>query len=278
MVKKRLLIVEDDHDVAEMLTAYLSSEGYDVHHAPWGEDGINMARAKFPNLILLDVMLPDIDGFEVARSLRTTALTRHIPIMFLTQRDRRNDKITGLELGADDYIGKPFDLRELLVRIQGSLHRSTREHLYDPNTGLPLKAIIDEDKAQVIKNPACIAFDLQIAHLRSFRDVYGFVAAGYLLNFFGLTVTETLAKYGTKDDLAGMYGEDRYVIFTLSDKAEALCHALKGRFDDGAQAFYNFLDRERGYLVLYDEALMMRRIPLMSLTIARAVPLKAAVG
>src|SRR5688572_3231439 len=104
MSKKRLLLVEDDPDVAELLISYLSVEGgYEVYHAELGEDGIAMARAKFPNLIVLDVMLPDIDGFDVARSLRTTLITRHIPIMFLTQRDRRSDKITGLELGADDY-------------------------------------------------------------------------------------------------------------------------------------------------------------------------------
>lgn len=267
MAKKRLLIIEDDHDVAEMLTVYLSGEGYDVYHAPWGEDGITMARAKFPNLIILDVMLPDLDGFEVARALRTTALTRHIPIMFLTQRDKRGDKIIGLEIGADDYVGKPFDLRELLVRIQGALHRSTREHLYDPNSGLPLRAIIDDDKPKLLKNPACAMFDIEIDHLRGFRDVYGFVATGQLLEFFGLTVTETIARLGTTHDLAGMYAEDRFVVFTLVPDPEVLCKALKTRFDEGAKAFYTFLDRERGYLVLYDDE--MRRVPLMRLNIAR---------
>ncbi|MBX3083154.1 MAG: response regulator [Anaerolineae bacterium] len=269
MSKKRLLLVEDDPDVAELLITYLSVEGgYEVHHADLGEDGISMARAKFPNLIVLDVMLPDIDGFDVARSLRTTLLTRHIPIMFLTQRDRRSDKITGLELGADDYLGKPFDLTELLLRIQGSLHRSTREQLYDPNTGLPLRAIIEEDMPKLAKFTNCTTINIEIAGMRSFRDVYGFVAAGYLLEFFGLIITESLAKLGTVDDLAGMYTEDRYVIFTMTEHLNDLVTMIKTRFDEGSKAFYTFLDRERGHLLVYDPDGYMRHVPLMHLEIA----------
>jgi CheY-like chemotaxis protein len=268
MLKKRLLLIEDDPDVAELLITYLTVEGhYEVYHADLGEDGISMARAKFPNLIILDVMLPDIDGFDVARSLRTTLITRHIPIMFLTQRDRRSDKITGLELGADDYLGKPFDLTELLLRIQGSLQRSTREQLYDPNTGLPLRAIIEEDMPKLAKFANCTTINIEISGMRSFRDVYGFVAAGYLLEFFGQIVTESLAKLGTVDDLAGMYAEDRYVIFTMSERPQELINAIKMRFDEGSKAFYTFLDRERGYLLVYDAEGYMRHVPLMRLEI-----------
>jgi DNA-binding response OmpR family regulator len=96
MAKKRLLVIEDDADVAEMLVVYFSDQGYEVLHAMTGSEGVAMARAKFPNLVLLDVMLPDMDGFDVCRLLRTTTLTKFIPITFLTQRDGRSDKVTGL--------------------------------------------------------------------------------------------------------------------------------------------------------------------------------------
>lgn len=271
MSKKRLLLIEDDSDVAELLITYLTTEGgYDVHHAEFGEDGLNLARAKFPNLVILDVMLPDIDGFDVARSMRTTMLTRHIPIMFLTQRDRRSDKIIGLELGADDYISKPFDLSELLLRIQGSLHRSTRERLYDPNTGLPLRPIIDDDMPKLLRHPNCTTIHLDIVGMRSFRDVYGFVATGHLLEFFGLVITETLAKFGTIHDLAGMYADDHYVILTMTSDVPLLLNTIKSRFDEGAQAFYTFLDRERGHLLVYDTSGYVRHVPLMHLQIARS--------
>src|SRR5439155_23212763 len=116
-MKKRLLIIEDDVDVAEMLVVYFTGQGYEVFNAITGSEGIATARAKFPNLILLDIMLPDMDGFDVCKSLRTTMLTRNIPITFLTQRDSRADKVAGLELGADDYVTKPFDVEELRLRI-----------------------------------------------------------------------------------------------------------------------------------------------------------------
>src|SRR5512141_992467 len=136
MLKKRLLVIEDDIDVSEMLVAYFTSQGYEVFNAMTGGDGIALARSKFPNLVLLDVMLPDMDGFDVCRVLRTTTLTKYIPICFLTQRDSRADKVAGLELGADDYVTKPFDIEELRLRVQGSIRRATRDALQDPRCGL----------------------------------------------------------------------------------------------------------------------------------------------
>ncbi|MCS6872143.1 MAG: response regulator [Anaerolineae bacterium] len=144
MLRKRLLLIEDDFDVAEMLQVYFTAQGYEVFTALNGKEGIAMARAKSPNLILLDVMLPDMDGFDVCRGLRTTPLTKYIPIIFLTQRDRRADKVAGLELGADDYITKPFDIEELRLRVQGSLRRASCEALTDERTGLPVGHAVAE--------------------------------------------------------------------------------------------------------------------------------------
>src|SRR4051794_25785019 len=110
MANARLLVIEDDYDVAEMLLMYFTSHHYEVHHADSGMMGITMARSKFPEIILLDVMMPDIDGYETCRLLRQASLTKYIPIIFLTQRDERANRVKGLELGADDYITKPFDL------------------------------------------------------------------------------------------------------------------------------------------------------------------------
>ena len=117
-MRKRLLIVEDDFDVAELLILYFKGE-YDVVHAPNGRQGIEMARLSMPHLILLDVMLPDIDGYDVCYNLRQVALTRYIPIIFLTQRDERASKVMGLSLGADDYITKPFDIRRVMAARRG---------------------------------------------------------------------------------------------------------------------------------------------------------------
>src|SRR5258708_28782549 len=162
MSKKRLLIIEDDADVAEMLVVYFTAQGYDVLNAMSGNEGVAMARAKFPNMILLDIMLPDMDGFDVAKVLRTTTLTKYIPITFLTQRDARADKVAGLELGADDYVTKPFDVEELRLRIMGSLRRSSRESLQDPRTGLPTTAMIEETHEKLATRPGLNQLNMQL--------------------------------------------------------------------------------------------------------------------
>ena len=124
MTKGRILVVEDDADISNMLRIYFSGQGFDVQVAPRGSQALAMTRQQIPHLIVLDIMLPDMDGYSVCKELRTTTRTSHIPIIFLTQRDERSDKIAGLELGADDYITKPFGMKELLARVRAVLRRT----------------------------------------------------------------------------------------------------------------------------------------------------------
>ena len=132
MGKARLLIVEDDIDISNMLRIYFGGHKYEVDTALRGSDALDKTRSNLPNLIVLDIMLPDIDGFEVCRILRTNTRTSHVPIIFLTQKDERSDKLQGLELGADDYITKPFDIEELKLRVQRAIARAEQQSLTDP--------------------------------------------------------------------------------------------------------------------------------------------------
>ncbi|NUM45984.1 MAG: response regulator [Anaerolineales bacterium] len=113
MGKARILIVEDDIDISNMLRIYFGGQGYDVDAALSGSEAREKTRQGLPHLIVLDIMLPGMNGYDVCRTLRTQTRTSHIPIIFLTQKDERSDKLQGLELGADDYITKPFDIEEL---------------------------------------------------------------------------------------------------------------------------------------------------------------------
>lgn len=126
MSKARLMIVEDDPDISNMLRIYFNGQGYDVDLAQRGSEALEKTRQVMPHLIVLDIMLPDIDGYEVCRTLRTNTRTSHIPVIFLTQKDERSDKLQGLELGADDYITKPFSPRVLIARIRAVLRRNKR--------------------------------------------------------------------------------------------------------------------------------------------------------
>ncbi len=268
MSKKRLLVIEDDVDVAEMLVVYFSGQGYDVLNATSGSEGIATARAKFPNLILLDIMLPDMDGFDICKGLRTTALTKFIPIIFLTQKDGRGDKVAGLELGADDYITKPFDVEELRLRVQGSLQRASREALHDPRTGLPTASLISDTRDVLSKRPNFAELEIQLVGFNAFRDLYGFVAADEALAYVGRVFAETVATDGTPDDFAGIYDEKRFAIFTFAPDTNKFTEALCKRFDEGARTFYNFIDSERGFVVV--DGAGEQHVPLMRLNVSRA--------
>ena len=122
--RAKLLIVEDDVDTAEMLNTFFQNEGYETQAVAWGKEAVKVCQQNPPDAVLLDVRLPDIDGFQVCRRLRDSFATARIPIIFLTERNRQVDKITGLETGGIDYITKPFDMKELKLRVRNALFRT----------------------------------------------------------------------------------------------------------------------------------------------------------
>jgi two-component system alkaline phosphatase synthesis response regulator PhoP len=123
MAHESILAVEDDEDILELLKYNLAKEGYRVTAVTLGEDGLQLARSTAPDLILLDLMLPGMDGLEVCRRLKLDAKTRQVPIIMLTAKGEEADIVTGLELGAEDYITKPFSTRVLLARVRAVLRR-----------------------------------------------------------------------------------------------------------------------------------------------------------
>ena len=124
MGNRKILIIEDDRDIVEMITYNLKADGYEVLSAFTGKDGITVARRERPDLIILDIMLPVMDGFEVCRVLKSAEATACVPIIILSAKSQETDKIVGLELGADDYVTKPFSPRELIARIKAVLRRN----------------------------------------------------------------------------------------------------------------------------------------------------------
>lgn len=273
MGKARLLIVEDDIDISNMLKIYFSSQGYDVETALRGGDALEKTRQSMPHLIVLDIMLPDINGYEVCRSLRTTTRTSHIPVIFLTQKDERSDRLQGLELGADDYITKPFDIEELKLRVQNAVSRSERESLTDPQTGLPAGRMIEDQLRQSIRQPSGWAFlDVRINQFEPFKNVYGFIAAGDVLRFTAMLIGEVVDEAGTQNDFIGHAGGDNFVIFTREANAESVKKRLKERFKDEIVTHYNFMDRQQGYILAPDVEGKIEPTPLMTLAIGLVSP------
>jgi DNA-binding response OmpR family regulator len=267
MNDKRLLLIEDDHDIAEMLLMYFRAYRFDILHADTGRGGIEMARAKFPALILLDVMLPDMDGFAVCEEIRQTSITRYIPIIFLTQKDTRASKVRGLELGADDYITKPFDVDELRLRIQGSITRATRESLHEPRTGLPTGALINEEIARrQTENTPFHQLTLELSGFNKYSEVYGFMAANEVLTYAARAIYEVVSKIGTMNDFLG-FDDENFVILTHANDKEALTQAIQQHFQEGVKSFYSFQDVEQGGLMVNSITGVRELVPLMQLKV-----------
>ncbi len=248
MGKARLLVVEDDVDIANMLKIYFSGMEFDVDVANRGRDALEKTKHNIPHLIVLDIMLPDIDGYEVCRNLRTSTRTSHIPVIFLTQKDERSDKLQGLELGADDYITKPFDIEELKLRVQGAIRRSERESLTDPHSGLPAGRLIEEQLRRIIREQDWALLDIRVNNFESFKDVYGFVASDDVLRFAAMLITEVVDEMGTTSDFIGHAGGDNFIIISTNDAAPRIRRRLKERFAGEVLSHYNFIDRQQGFI------------------------------
>lgn len=242
--KQRILIVEDDLDVAEMLNAYFRVQGYEVQTVNWGEDGVRACLSFHPDLVILDIRLPDIDGFEVARRLREDRRTRNVPIIFLTEKRERTDRIQGLSLGADDYITKPFDVQELRLRVRNALRRMSQGSLNNPVSGLPEGALVDERLKEVINNPSWSVLLISLENLNLFREAYGFVAADDVLRAVSLMLTNALREVGTTDDFLGHLSPTDFIIVTPAARAETLKSLIRPRLEQSLDFFYPIKDRE----------------------------------
>ena len=217
MSKPRILVVEDDFDISNMLRIYFQSQGYEVAVASRGGDALEMCRQQLPNIVVLDIMLPDIDGYEVCRQLRSNLRTSHIPIIFLTQKDERSDKIQGLELGADDYITKPFDVEELRLRVKNAIARATYESLTNPTTGLPSARLIEDQLRRLLRRDNWGIIYIGIDRLEPFKENYGFVAADEVLRYTAMILGETADSIGTPEDFIGHIGGGDFLVITREE-------------------------------------------------------------
>ncbi|PWB69130.1 MAG: hypothetical protein C3F07_20100 [Anaerolineales bacterium] len=243
--KPKILIVEDDLDIAEMLNAYFRVQGYDVFTVNWGEDGVRAAQTISPDLIILDIRLPDIDGFEVARRLRDDRRTQEIPIIFLTEKRERTDRLQGFEVGADDYITKPFDVQELRLRVRNALKRVSQGSLTNPVSGLPEGALVEERLSDVIHKSGWSLLHITISHLDAFREAYGFVASDDVLRAISMMIHNTIKESGSTEDFLGHISPTDFVVVVTPADMPVLQERIRSRLEQSLDYFYPIKDREQ---------------------------------
>jgi diguanylate cyclase (GGDEF)-like protein len=270
-MSEAVLVVDDDPDVARFVEVNLRSAGYDVTVASDGEEALARALEIRPDLILLDVMMPKLDGFEVAQRLRRDPRTSSSSIIMLTAKALSADKVLGLSSGADDYIIKPFDPVELLARVKGTLRRAREMRALSPLTGLPGNIRIQEEIRRLVMEdqPFAILY-ADLDHFKAFNDHYGFVRGDRAIQLLARLATEVVHEVMGPAGFVGHVGGDDFVVVVTPEVAEEAAGRLCQRFDEHAPLLYDRLDAERGHIEVEDRQGNAVRFPILTLSVGVA--------
>lgn len=232
MRKHRILVVEDDLKTAAYLKSYFDWQGYEVLTATQGGEALDLCRLRLPNAVILDVILPDMSGYDVCRILRSNSRTSYVPIIFLSHRNRRNDIIGGFEAGADDYIVKPFDIEELRLRVEGVIRYSRRGVLMHPVTGLPGGDLIGE-QLRAIKSATepwtLLYFNLKFFGV--FKAISDSVAVNDVLGRLADILRDTVEQFGAPNDFVGHASDEAFVVLTIPETAGVICNTVAEQFN-----------------------------------------------
>jgi diguanylate cyclase (GGDEF)-like protein len=239
MLLKKIVIAEDDDAIAHLVAATLGDAGFLCLRARDGDEAIALARREAPDLLILDVMMPNTDGLEVARRLKADVLASRIPILMLTALGAVADRVKGLDAGADDYLAKPFDLRELAARVRALIRSAKRERDRNPTTNLPGSVAVEEHVDLMLKQKAaCALLYLDVDHFEAYADAYGFRRADELVSDLGEMILDQARAVGGASAFVGHVGGDDFVVIVSSDHAEALAKDLIAAFDARLPKWY----------------------------------------
>jgi diguanylate cyclase (GGDEF)-like protein len=247
-VTERVLVVDDEADIAAVLEINLSAEGFEVEIANDPHEALKQALVFRPDLVLLDVNMPGMDGLQVTRALRSDALTASTSIILLTAKASVDDRLIGLASGADDYITKPFDIDEVLSRVRAALRRARQLRGISPLTGLPGNFEILRQLQTLLEEPdtsfALIHADLD--NFKAYNDRYGFVRGDQAIQTTAELLLEELGQVDGRPRFLGHVGGDDFALIVPAEQAEAVADRLVQRFDDVVPKLYEADDLERG--------------------------------
>lgn len=269
MPDKKILLIDDSSFFAKYIEEILRTADYAFAHASSGEEGLRMVKTEKPDLVLLDVVMPDMDGFEVCRILRDSESNNLLPIIILTSKENEDDKLVGLELGADDYIIKPFNKRELISRVKNTLKRIERNRSANPLTGLSGNIEIQAELISKIesKKPFSVIY-ADIDNFKAYNDVYGFSKGDIAIKIMADILYDQVRGSGNPDDFIGHIGGDDFVIITKSDTSGCICESVIAEFDRRIREIYTAADQENGKITSCNRRGEIVQYPIMTVSLA----------
>ena len=269
MFKKKILIIDDTELMVKYITDILEEANYEVVSAPNGTEGLQRVREEKPDLVLLDIVMPGLDGFKVCKILRDDEGNNLMPIIMLTAQDNEDDKLTCLELGADDYILKPFNCRELLSRVRNTLKRIDRNRWANPLTGLQGNIEVQtEINHRIAKKELFSVLYADLDNFKAYNDVYGFASGDTAIKLTADVIVDNVHTFGTQKDFIGHIGGDDFVIITVPKCDSAVCEGIIKDFDKKILTLYSNEDRENGYIATKNRQGQEMNFPIISISIA----------
>ncbi|TMM37262.1 MAG: response regulator [Actinobacteria bacterium] len=270
--KDLILVVDDDEDIARFVQVNLRLQGFDVEVAHDGEEALKLVSLRQPDLMVVDLMMPRVDGMELTRQLRANPLTATIPVIMLTARGLTVDKVLGLTAGADDYLVKPFDTLELVARVNSTLRRNQEYREVSPLTGLPGNTRILREIADRVRSGAAYAVcHIDIDRFKSVNDAYGFARGDEFITALARSLHRAVVEVGLPPAFLGHIGGDDFVLVCTPEQVRPLTERAVVDFEAMADELYDPLDARRGYLELTDRKGETRQVNLVTLSIGVAL-------
>jgi len=278
-MSRRVLVVDDEPDVRVYLTVTLELAGFDVVEACDGVEALELARSNSPDLVLLDVMMPRLDGMQALRRLRSDPRTSHLPVLLTTARAQRDDILQGLDTGADDYLTKPIDADVLVARVRAALRRADQQRSLNPLTGLPgNERILGELAGRLGRHEDVGLLYVDLDQFKPYNDHYGFLRGDDALRALADVLRDVAGEVGDAETFVGHVGGDDFVVILAPDLAEGVAEAVCTRFDAIAPSLYDVDDRRAGGIEVADRRGVPQRFGLLSLSIGVATTTQRDIG
>jgi diguanylate cyclase (GGDEF)-like protein len=266
-----ILVADDDEAIRTYLATTLELAGLDVVLAGDGREALELARQRRADLVLLDVMMPVMDGLTALARLQADPRTHHLPVVLLSARSQREDAIGGLDAGADDYLTKPIEPDELLARVRAALRRADQQRLRNPLTGLPGNETIQAELARRVATGAPLALlHVDVDRFKAYNDHYGFVRGDEALRAVATVLLELQDGFDDEDAFVGHIGGDDFVVVCHPEDAAVTARAICHRIDALAPTLYDADDRQAGAIAVRDRRGRLQRVPLLSVSIGVA--------
>jgi diguanylate cyclase (GGDEF)-like protein len=267
--KGRVLLVDDSKTIRAVVGGILREHGYEPSFAACGGEAFEALRGELPDVIILDLHLPDVDGFEVCRRIKNDPRTYHIPVLVLTTLDQIDTEVMAIDAGADDFITKPPDARVLDARVRMHIKRARRERFSSPLTGLPGNVLIEQELSDRFARggPLTLVY-VDLDNFKNYNDRYGYQRGDAVILLTASIIQAAVRTLGEGLDFVGHIGGDDFVILTAPSRAEAIANRVIAAFDEAIVGYYDTQTRERGWFEAVDRRGEPFQVPIMTISLA----------